>query len=182
MLTPELKLQMLRFVHCFEVVKERQFKKFFSDWGEGTVNFALKDLISKGRIIRHGADYLSYARHLPHPLHAYSSCIAAVDVMIMIRSKQILWFNREEYPLELTFLTTDNVIYDVVVFDNFWSAKYVAIERTRDTRYLPPGEPDPAEHIAVVETEDIAKKVSSLGFALYAQPHYDGHVEFFELE
>ena len=183
MLIPELKLQMLQFVRNFYVVKVRQIKKFFSDWGEGDVEFALDKLILAGQLIYHGSQkvYVSFARQLPHSLDFYEPCIRAVDVMITIRSKQIVWFNRDTFPLEITFSTTDNIIYDVVVFDEFWTPKYSVISRTRNLA-LPAGEEDVTRHIAVVPNEEIAQKVSALGFALYAQVDpRDGHVDFYEV-
>lgn len=183
MLIPELELQMLQFVRNFYVVKERQIKKFFSDWGDGEVEYVFKGLLNRGTFIMHGPkrDYVSFARHLPHSLDYYESCIYAIDVMITLRSKKVVWFNRDEFPYEITFSTVDNKIYDVIVFDDFWVAKYPIISRTRN-QHLPAGEEDPTEHIAIVPNEEIAKKVSPLGFSLYAQvDRRDGHVDFFEI-
>lgn len=187
MLIPGLKLQMLQFVRHFYVVKERQIRKFFADWGEGSVEFLLRELLNSGQFIQHGPkkDYISFLRHLPHDLEYYEPCIRAIDVMTTLRSQKVVWFNREDFPLEIVFGTTDSKIYDVVIFDDFWVAKYAAIKRMRD-QYYPAGEPDPTDHIAIVPYNDpddnIAKKVADLGFTLYAEVDpRDGHVSFFEL-
>lgn len=183
MLIPELKLQMLQFVRNFYVVRERQIKKFFADWGTGEVEFALHDLEYKGQIVRHGQnhEYLSFVRQLPHPISEYLPCMDAIDVMAMLRSKEVVWFNRDVFPVEITFSTVDNKIYDVVVFDDFWMAKYPVVSRTRG-QTLPPGEKDIVNHIAVVPSVDIAKKVYPLGFTLYGQVNpRDGFVDLYEI-
>lgn len=181
MLIPELKLQMLQFVRNFYVVKVRQLKKFFSDWGEGDVEFAMRDLTNKGQLILLSDEYISFVRHLPHSFDYYEPCMKAIDVMATLRSKKVVWFNRDFYPYEITFCTTDNLIYDVVVFDEFWVAKYSAITRIQG-QLLPSGEQDIVEHIAVVPNEDIAQKVAALRFSLYGQVNQnDGHVDFFEI-
>ena len=182
MLIPGLELQMLQFVRNFYVVKRRQIEKFFSDWGDGEIKHTLTMLIHTGQLVYHGPkkEYISFARRLPHELDYYEPCIAAIDAMITVRSKQIVWFNRESFPLEITFATTDNQIYDVVVFDDFWTPKYSVIGRTRNL-HIPDGEEDIVQHVAVVPNEEIARKVSPLGFVLYAQVNpRDGHVEYCE--
>jgi hypothetical protein len=183
MLIPELELQMLQFVRRFYVVKVRQINKFFSDWSTGEVKYAFSRLIEKSFLIYHGADneYVSFARTLPHSLDFYEPCINAIDVMITIRSKQIIWFNRDVFPLEITFSTTDNRIYDVAVFDEFWMAKYSLIKRTR-SQHIPAGEEDVVDHIAVVPNDDIGRQVRPLGFSLFAKVDpRTGCVDYFEI-
>ena len=182
MLIPGLKLQMLQFVRFFYVVKERQIKKFFSDWGKGDVEFNLNALLKQGEFVYHGPnnEYISYERHLPHTLDFYEPCIQAIDVMITLRSQKVVWFNRDTYPSEITFATVDNKIYNVVVFDDFWVSKYAVLTRIKNTP-LPDGEADPTEYIAVVPNEEIARQISALGFTLYALVnHRDGHVDYCE--
>ena len=65
LLTPHLVEQMRDFVQCFGVVKERQIRKFFSDWGVGEVEHILHHLIANGEITRHQEEYLSCCRRLP---------------------------------------------------------------------------------------------------------------------
>lgn len=182
LLSPTLRKQMLDFVHCFGVVREQQLRKFFSDWSEGEVQYDLEALLGKGELIRHDEIYLSVVRKLPKPLSFYMPCMDALDVLAMLRSKQIVWLNRDEFPLELTFSTTDNIIYDIVCFDEQWVVKYSMIPRTRG-RGLPADELDPITHVAVVPDIEMANKVDPLGFSLYAIiDHKTGHAELFSLD
>lgn len=182
MLIPGLKLQMLQFVRYFYVVKERQIVKFFSDWGKGAVEHNLRTLLHEGTFVYHGSnnEYISFDRHLPHTLDFYQPCIQAIDVMTNLRSKKVVWFNRDTFPSEITFATVDNKIYNVVVFDDFWMAKYSVLSRIKSAP-LPEGITDPTEYIAVVPNEKVANDISALGFVLYAQVNNrDGHVDFLE--
>lgn len=182
LLSPDLRKQILEFVQCFGVVRERQIHKFFSDWSEGEVQYDLEALLSKGELVRHQEIYLSYVRKLPKPLSFYMPCIDALDVLAMLRSKQVVWLNRDEFPLELTFSTTDNIIYDIVCFDEQWAVKYSMVSRTRG-QCLPADEPDPITHVAVVTDIEMANKVDPLGFSLYAiVDHQTGHAELFSLD
>lgn len=183
MLAPNLDTQILQFVEKFYVVKERQILKFFRDWGKGEVDFAYRQLLNHGRLIRcqDNPEYISTVRHLPHNLSEYDACIQAVDVMLMLTSKQIVWFSRLAYPMELTFCTTDSVIYSVVVFDSQWVTKYSLIPSIRGLS-LPAGMPDPANYVAVVPDEDTIYKVEDLGFSMYAIIDQNGHAETYTLD
>lgn len=167
MLSLYLQKQILEFVDTFYLVKERQIRKFFADWGEGAVNHALKELLDRGLLTRHSEKYVSCARKLPMSILYYEPCITALEVMIVLSSQKIVWYSREKYPNELAFATTDNVYYDVAVFDNQWVTKYSNIPASR-VKCLPPGESDTTLHVAVVPDKEIAEKVDKLGFALYA--------------
>lgn len=163
--------------------KVRQINKFFSDWSTGEVKHTFSKLIHQSLLVYHGAnnEYVSFVHHLPHTLDFYEPCILAIDTMITIRSKSVVWFNRDMYPLDITFATTDNRIYDIAVFDEFWMAKYSIIKRTR-SQNIPAGEEDVIDHIAVVPNTDIAQQVAPLGFTLFAQVDpRTGHVDFFEI-
>ncbi len=173
MLAPDLQAQMLEFVKTFFVVKERQIKKFFSDWGYSDAEYALNNLLCYGQLIRHPQDTISFVRTLPEPLSYYEPCITALDVMLMLQSKKIVYFSRESFPTELMFVTTDSQIYDVVVFDELWVGKYATVQQARKRMLLPGGEEDPTNHVAVVPSRDLAIKVDPLGFALYAVVDHD---------
>lgn len=182
LLSPSLRKQLLAFVQCFGIVRERQLRKFFSDWSAGEVQYDLEGLLGSGELVRYQEIYLSSSRNLPKPLSYYMPCMDALDVLAMLRSKQIVWLNRDEFPLELTFSTTDNIIYDIVCFDEQWVIKYSLIPRTRG-QCLPADEPDPVMHVAVVPDIEMANKVDPLGFSLYAiVDRKNGHAEMFSLD
>lgn len=182
LLTPSLSVQICDFIRCFGVVRERQVRKFFADWGTGDVEHILHYLIANGEVVRHQEEYLSYNRKLPKPLPYYMPCMDAIDVMAMLRSQNVIWANRDDFPLEITFLTTDNNIYDVCVFDEQWLVKYTLIPRIRG-QGLPLGESDPIQHVAVVPSVELAQKLSPLGFDLYAVvDRNSGHAELFSLD
>ena len=181
MLAPDLQAQMLHFVKTFYVVKERQLEQFFGDWGRAEARYALTGLINTGRLIRHPCETVSFARTLPKAIQHYMPGIAALEVMVMLQSKRIVFCNKEDYPVELLYATTEGELYDVVVFDDLWSVKYASLSHTKGR--FPPGETDITKHVAVVPNEEIAQKVESLGFDLFAIVDYSsGHVELFNFE
>ncbi|HIT33021.1 MAG TPA: hypothetical protein IAC31_00105 [Candidatus Faecousia intestinigallinarum] len=167
MLAVNLKQQILDFVRSFSVVKERQIRKFFSDWGYGSVNAALKMLLDQQALIRHQEEYLSTARKLPAPLSSYQDVFCAIDVMLTLQSQKIRWYSRTSYPVELIFGTIDNAVYDVAVFNaDDWAFKYSMIPNSRQK--MDEAEEDPVQHVAVVPNDSLAARIDSLGFCLYA--------------
>lgn len=181
MLAPNLETQVLQFVRTFYVVRLRQIRKFFSDWGASDVDFFLTNLLSTNQLTLHDEQFVSVARHLPQPVSYYYPCMDAIDVMVMLRSQNVTWMGKLDFPTEILFVTTDNEVYDVTVFDDLWATKYSLIPRTRN-KCLPPGESDPVKHVAVVPDEGIANAIDELGFFWYAIVDRDtGFVDLFNL-
>lgn len=165
MLELTLQQQIKAFVQRFYVVRLRQIRQFFQEYEE--LESVLKDMLYNSDLIIHQEEYVSVVRKLPMQLKYYIPCTKAIDVMIQLPASKVVWFNREDYPLELTFSTTDDMVYDVAIFDEQWQPKYVSIKRTRP-RTVPPGEQDVTQHLAVVANVDFAKKIDDIGFDLYA--------------
>ncbi len=174
--------QILSFVRTLLVVEERQILRFFSNWSEEEVRKQLKVMLMESSLFKQNDGRISCKRKLRHGSRSYEDLIRAVDVMCELRSDDIRWFFLDDYPTEITFITEDNIAYDVTVFDeSSWVAKYALVMRLR-TKCLPDGEDDPFQHIAVVPNMEILRKVEPLGWAMYAMVDGQGKVALMKTE
>lgn len=181
MLNLTLQEQIQTFVGKLWLVEERQVYKFFNEWGKHNIEFELDSLRRRSIIHDHPNGRLSVARLLPTSQRNYDEIIRAIDVMCFFPSQNINAFNLDAYPVELNFLTSDNIIYDVTVFTwQNWVHKYAMIPKARKYS-LPDGEKDPVNHVAVVESEDMVRKVAPLGFSVFAIVDRNGSVKLYTL-
>lgn len=178
MLNLTLREQLKTFIERLLVVEERQIYKFFRDRDKHEVEYELTAMRRLNIIHEHPGKRLSIARVLPTGLHNYDAIIKAVDVLCFFTSGQVNAFGTDIYPVEISFLTSDNIIYDVTVFDYNWQGKYTLIPKAR-IRSLPDGENDPVNHVAVVPSNEIALKVEPLGFSVFAIVDRNGNVQFY---
>lgn len=203
MLDLSLEQQIQTFVSRFMVVEEWQVRKFFSDWGEKKVNHDINLLKRRCLLFEHKLNWddenepvkLATARRLPSRLENYRRHILAVSVLTKYESKEINFFERMAFPSEITFITEDDVVYDISVFDTSnWAAKLGLTVQARRSR-LPDPENDPTNYIAVVPYGHIVvqdgkaiippgslvHQIKGLGFAMYATIDRNGNPEMFNL-
>lgn len=167
MLHVTLREQMYAFVQKFMLVEERQLVKFFSDWGSKQVAYELTNLKSKSIFHEHPNGKLSLQPRLPSSPRDYDEIIRAVDVMCKLPSKEVKDFETIAYPMDICFLTTEDILYTVTVFNRInWVGKYALLPAAR-TKMLPNAESDPFNHIAVVDDPSLILKIKELGFSMY---------------
>lgn len=180
MLELTLEQQMTTFIQKLRVVRKDQLFKFFSDWHPSDVKFAFDKLYLENRLFVQDGDILTAVHKLRISINHYDVYLDAIDILCYFTSDDIKWFEITDYPLELRFLTTDDVLYDVAVFNDFnWTAKYALIPRVR-TAYLVGDRPDPYNHIAVARSIEVLQNVTPLDFTQYALIDRNGHVQFFD--
>jgi len=176
MLALTLREQIYNFVCEFRLVEERQIYKIFQDQGKNNVAFEIASLKRTGRIFELQDGRLSAIRRLPMDQWNYENIIRAINVLCELPSSRIRWYALEDYPQEIVFVTDEDIIYDVAVFDEYnWVTKYGLIPRWRK-RTIPAGEKDPINHIAVIPNRDLIPKIESLGFSMYAIIDSKGNV------
>lgn len=204
MLTVNLTNQIYEFIEAFMVVEQRQVMQFFKEpWGKLKVEYELGYLKRTSRIFEHRMDpknenepvKLSVARTLHTPLRDYRRTIAAVSVLCKYRCDEINFFDRVSYPSEILFVTSNDVVYEVGVFDSDnWVSKFGMIQKARG-KNLPDGEQDPTNYIAVVPSNSIVtdgvtasipadsmiRKIDCLGFQCYATVDRNGHADIYEV-
>ena len=180
MLEMTLEQQMQTFIKKLRVVRKDQIFKFFSDWPAGDIHHFFDKLRYENRLFTQPNDIISSTYELRTSTSNYEPFIDAIDVMCYFTSDEIKWFEISEYPLELRFLTTNDVLYDVAVFNEYnRTAKFALIPKVR-TAYLVGDLPDPYNHIAVARNISVLKNVTPLNFSQYALIDRNGHVRFFD--
>ena len=179
MLHLSLQHQILAFVKEFFLVEERQVRKFFNDWGPNNVDYEITRMIAEKYLYRIGTR-LSTVSTLPTSQHNYESKIRAIDVLCYFPSHDVRDINRENWPLELSFVTNDNIIYDIAVFSSIDVAGKLAHIKRNRSRYLPDGFTDPTNHVAVVESQEMALMLDKhCDFSVYAIVDRNGAVELY---
>ena len=181
MLNLTLEDQILTFIKRLLVVKERHLYKFFREDGDSRIQKAITNLQYLQLIFKH-EDCYSTVRKLNSSLYSYSDIWAAADVMCLLPSPMVREFVLLSYPFELTFITDDNYVYDITVFDHLnLTGKYASTKRFRAAA-LPPGMEDTTRHIAVVGDESMIDKLEPLNYYMYAQVDRNGHVTTWSYE
>lgn len=194
MIDLHLNERILNFVTKLKVVEERQIYKFFrnTDGGAKRIEREINGLAASGRIhlienplplsIDPNSEEAkrkrlwSAARKLSGGLITYRNLMKAIDLMIEFPSSDISWFEIDDFPHELVFQTYDDITYDVMVFDNAsWVSKYSLEMKTRH-KNIPEGMADTTNHIAIVDSEEMAKQVNRLDFMLYVRIDHNGKV------
>ena len=105
----------------------------------------------------------------------------ALDVLSMMDAESIIDYCTEAYPINLSFITNENVLYDVtaITSDNLENVLATCLRGRQ--RLLPPGLADTANHLAVVESVDIIERVGAyVPFASYVVFDDKGNPQFYE--
>lgn len=183
----DLKRQILTFVKEFQIVQEDQIRKFFSDWGTTPVECELYSLYRESILHLMPGGIVSCTRTLPRDENTQRSIgelIRGLNVLCLWRSRDILECWTQKYPCLYGFLAADGTLCDVTSFsENDWTAKYTIIPEAR-AHILPPNEPDPVTHIAVVRDMDMIRQIEPLGFSYYAvlppdDPDGNGEIQLY---
>lgn len=176
MLDLTLSEQIMHFVKTLRVVREDQILRFFKDWGEANVDYELEGLLLRKWLHEQDEDRISTVQNLHAPMHSFDSCVDAVEALCLLRSKQVNWIVAMDYPVDIMFGTTDNIVYDVTTFDENWQAKASLTQMVRN-RLTPEGIEDITQHVAVIRDESLIRKLLPLGFALFLIIRPDGHID-----
>lgn len=176
MLDLTLSEQIIHFVKTLRVVREDQIIRFFMDWGENNVDYELEGLLERRWLYEQDEDRISTIKNLHAPMNSFDSCIDAVEALCLLRSKQVNWIVAMDYPIDIMFGTTDNIVYDVTSFDENWQAKASITQMVRN-RQTPEGVEDITQHVAVIRDESLMGKLLPLGFSLFLVLRPDGHID-----
>lgn len=176
MLNLTLSEQIMHFVKTFRVVREDQIVRFFTDWGETHVHYELEGLLIQKWLHELDEDRISTVQNLHAPMKSFDSCIDAIEALCLLRSNQVDWIVSMDYPIDIMFGTTDNIVYDVTAFDENWQAKASLTQMVRN-RLTPEGIEDITQHVAVVRDESLIRRLLPLGFSLFLVIRPDGHVD-----
>lgn len=90
--------------------------------------------------------------------------LRALWVLASFNSKEVVQAFIANYPSQIMFITTDSQCYDVTVCDNTLVAQTAMINRAR---LIPKGAPDEINHIALVNSPELGKKLEPYGFDSY---------------
>ena len=182
MLELTLKESIMKFVTVFRVVRVRQLKRFFANWGKAECDATIKMLTVDMKLLhaqRENDDIVSivYPSNRPSPLYTYDGTLKCLDMMSgILKSDEIQWFDAADYPLNIMFLTTANELYDISYVDSSNLVQKAALFPIAWKRGLPPGEADPFNHIAVVPSLDVAQQLRYLPFDQFAVVDGNGGV------
>lgn len=170
MLELTLKDSIMKFVTVFRVVRVRQLKRFFANWGKAECDATIKMLTVDMKMLHPQAENddivsIVHPQHRPSPLYTYDGTLKCLDMMSgILKSNEVQWFDTADYPLNIMFLTVGNELYDVSYVDSSNWAQKAALFPIAWKRGLPAGQADPFNHIAVVPSLDIAQKLRYLPF------------------
>ena len=184
MLSPSLKKQILELIDTVAVIRKRQLRKFFADWSVSAVDYTLGTLLHDGILVELDDEIVARRSILNSPtknIAYYQPVLAAVDVMSILQSGKVLWVSREKFPTEITFGTTDMVVYNVAVFNDQDKAAKCAMIKAARERGLLPGIVDETQYIAVCSNLALARQVRPYSFHLFAFVNpKNGEVELLE--
>lgn len=155
------------FIRKFRVVKRQQLKRFFRDRKD--FDSALNHLLVCRIVFDHGNDIISSAfpGNLPD-ISSYIPTIRCVDALCaLLQSGNVDWCDSIDYPMELIFLTKDSELYDMTYLSSSTWVQKASLLEIAWKRSIPPGEEDPINHLAVVESMEIAKKLRSYAFSQF---------------
>lgn len=166
MLELTLRDQIMTFAKTFLLVETRQIAEFFSDWGNEEILQEIRELIVLRKLYKHEGNRLAVSRLMPFRDRDCNNLIRSLDVMTQkFRSGDITAFRRLPYPQEMLFVVNNDALYEVTVFTSSdYLNKCNTIAKTKDIGLIDE-ETDPAFHIALVDTLDLAKKIKKRGDA-----------------
>lgn len=156
----------MAFAKAFLLVESQQIVEFFSDWDEEDVLHEIRELVVLHKLYKHPGDRLAISRLTPDRDRNYTNMIRALDVMVKkFRSSDITAFRRLPYPQEMLFVVNNDALYEVTVFtESDYLNKCSTTAKIKDMNLLD-GETDPAFHIALVPSLELAKKIKKRGDA-----------------
>lgn len=194
----------ISFVREFGVVKVHHVMRFFSDQQIHRVEFALKHLLQSQQLFIIEIDkdtpedemLLSFVRKeiLPYRdnINVYLDMFPALDILVHMGSNNIKSYSRFKSPCYVTFMTTDNSIFDVVILNLFqdeWINTLNAVKIQRSAIFQFGAIPDTINHIAVVPSSfdplepknirevTLLKQLSLFRFRYIHQVNPNGNVE-----
>lgn len=169
------------FIEAFGVVKKDQLSGYFRNIGEANLSVLLDMLSRRFQIFPTGDDLYSCIAHPTKAMLSYRPNFMALDVLSYMGADAILDYATEVYPINLSFVTTKNVLYDVTAITRENMDNVLATVLRSRQRLLPPGLPDPANHLAVVESVDMIARIGSyVPFSSYIVFDESGVPQFYE--
>ena len=98
----------------------------------------------------------------------YNGTLKCLDMLsYALKSSEVVWYDVADFPLDMRFLTAADELYDVTYIDSSnWTLKY-ALLPIAWKKWIPPGQEDPYNHIAVVLSLDVAQNLRDLAFSQF---------------
>ncbi len=181
MLEVTLESAIVKFVKTFRVVRKDHLYKFFSDWDDENVERTVTRLCTTKVLFGQPNGLVSSVMQLHCDIGQYDNQLKALDVLCLMKSNEVRWFDVADYPLDIRFLTSEDEVFDVAVLDENWANKYALLPQTWK-RGIPPGQEDIFNHVAVVSNLDVAQKVRDLGFNQFALIDKNNHVTIYDAD
>lgn len=180
----ELKLDesIKKFVRNVRVVRLRHLKHFFEDRGTGvcenTIQWMLTDNILHRQRENDDIVSLVYPEKLPSPLPTYNSTLRCLDALTgILHSKEVIWCEAGDFPIDLQFLTVGDELYDMTYLDGTNLSNKCALLPIAWKKRVPAGMEDPFNHIAVVPSILIAQKLRDMPFTQFVVVHGNGGID-----
>lgn len=169
------------FIKTFGCVKRRHIENLF---GKNHSPKAIKyqmDTLVRECVVVIDEDWNVSDKNAPHLTREYLAAqFKALDVLCCMEDTDIRAFYPAQYPCSLVFITEDNAVYDVTVFDyNNYNALINLVPLVREAQMQKNVE-DFVIHIAVVPDTELIPHIAGLHFDQYCVLDENGNAEFYE--
>ncbi|MBQ1735999.1 MAG: hypothetical protein II038_14225 [Lachnospiraceae bacterium] len=169
------------FIKTFGCVKRRHIENLFGKThSPKAIKFQMDTLIRDRVVVIDEDGNVSYKSAPPMTREYLANQFKALDVLCCMEDTDIRDFYPAQYPCSLLFITEDNSVYDVTVFDyNNYNALSNLVPLVREAQQQRKVE-DIVIHIAVVPDTELIPYIAALRFEQYCVIDEYGNAEFYE--
>lgn len=148
--------KMINFLQDFGAAKEEHLQRLFDEYNNNFKNILSNNMISKkGNIFVHNTQKID------------DNMLVALDVLCRYKGR-FKTFHKNCFPIQITFLTKDNLLYHIIVADE--GNKKGIIKLINSPLYLPKSD---RLILAFPDREDVEKITTDIPFLYCTYPDLD---------
>ena len=154
-------------IRAIGYTEETQLIEFFRDVEDSyNVPYYIHNMVNcKTLNLNKYSGVVSDFRGLEVKSDVIRSRIFAFWILVALGSEKIRDISTLEYPGEISFVTTDNEVYDITYVNSISIARLSYNKRhSRELKDMPD---DYTHHIAIVTDEELGKRLAPFGFESY---------------